>query len=384
MADKRDYYETLGVKKGASDDEIKKAYRKLAKEYHPDVNPGDKESEAKFKEINEAYEVLSDEQKKATYDQFGHDAFTGGAGGPGGGFYSGGAGFDMGDIFESFFGDGAFDMFGGAGRRRQGPKRGADVRVNLQIKFEEAVFGVDKELTMDMNESCDTCKGSGAKPGTYAETCKHCNGTGQERVQQQTMFGAMTSVRPCSICRGEGKIVKEPCPKCGGTGQARQRKTIQVSIPKGIDSGQTIRIAGKGEPGEKGGPPGDLLMSIYVSPHPYFTRQGTNLYINVPISFAQAALGDEIIVPSMEGEEKYTIKPGTQTGSKITLKGKGVPNVKNNRVVGDLIATLNVVVPKNLTEKQKSILKEFSEEMGESTKEQKRSFFEKFKDSFRP
>lgn len=381
MPEKRDYYETLGVNKGASEDEIKKAYRKLAKQYHPDVNPNNKEAEAKFKEINEAYEILSDSQKKATYDQFGHAAFNGGGAG-GGGFY-GGAGFDMGDIFESFFGEDAHDIFGGGTRRRQGPRRGADLRVNIQIKFEESIFGAEKEITLDLNEACDTCNGSGAKPGTTAENCRHCGGTGQERVQQQTMFGSMTSVRPCGVCRGDGKIIKEPCVKCSGTGKVRKRKTIQVSIPKGIDSGQSIRLSGKGEPGDKGGPSGDLLIAVYVSPHKYFTRDGNNLYVKVPISFAQAALGDEIIVPLLDGEEKYTIKPGTQTGSTVILRGKGVPNVRNNRVVGDLIATLNVVVPKQLNERQKEVLRTFAEEMGESTKEQKRSFFDKFKDSFK-
>ncbi len=385
MAGKNDYYETLGVGKNASDDEIKKAYRGLAKKYHPDVNPGDNASAEKFKEINEAYEVLSDSKKRATYDQFGHDAFSGAGAGGYGGFGGGfsGAEFNMGDIFESFFGDGGFDIFGNRGRQRQGPRRGSDLHVGVQIKFEEAVFGTEKEFTLDMNEVCDTCKGTGAAEGTVAESCKHCGGSGQERVQQQTMFGAMTTVRTCSICKGTGKIIKTPCHKCSGSGKVRERKTIKVAIPKGIDTDQMIRLSGKGELGEKGGPPGDLLITVKVLPHKYFKRQGSNLYINVPISFVQAALGDEIVIPLLSGEDKYTIKPGTQTGSTAVLKGKGVPNVKNNRVVGDLIVTFNIVVPTQLNEKQKQILRDFSVEMGESTKEQKRSFFEKFKDSFK-
>ncbi|MDR2903032.1 MAG: molecular chaperone DnaJ, partial [Clostridiales bacterium] len=372
---------TLGVNKSATEDDLKKAYRKLAKQYHPDVNPGDKTAEDKFKEINEAYEVLSDPQKKSTYDQFGHAAFNGGGGGAGGGFY-GGAGFDMGDIFESFFGDGAHDIFGG-GRRRQGPQRGADLRVNIQIRFEEAVFGTEKDLSLDLNEVCDICGGSGAKPGTTAESCRHCGGSGQERVQQQTMFGAMTSVRTCSVCKGSGKMIKDPCTTCAGGGKVRKRKTIKVTVPKGIDSGQSIRLSGKGDLGEKGGPSGDLLVTVHVATHKYFQREGSTLFVNVPISFAQAALGDEIIIPLLDGEEKHTIKPGTQTGSTVTLRGKGVPNVRNARIVGDLVATLNVVVPKQLNEKQKEILKSFAVEMGESTKEQKRGFFEKFMDSFK-
>ncbi len=384
MADKRDYYETLEVGKQATDDDLKKAYRKLAKQYHPDANPGNKEAEAKFKEISEAYAVLSDAQKRAAYDQYGHSAFDPSAGGAGGGFY-GNVNFDMNDIFESIFGGGGFgDIFGsGGGRRRSGPRHGADIYINLQIKFEEAVFGTVKEIQVPTNEVCGTCKGSGAKPGTVAENCRQCNGSGQERVQQQTMFGIMQSVRTCSACRGEGKIIKDPCITCRGAGKVCITKTLQVTIPKGIDNGQSIRLVGKGEPGEKGGPPGDLLITVYVTSHKVYTRDGMNLYIDVPITFVQAALGYDIIIPTLDGEEKYTVKPGTQTGTVVTIKGKGVPNVKNNRVVGDLVAKLNVTVPKELTERQKQLLREFADDMPEEFKDHKKGFSDKIKGLFK-
>ena len=272
MADKRDYYEVLGVDKNASDAEIKKAYRKLAKKYHPDANPNNKEAEAKFKEAGEAYEVLSDSQKKAAYDRYGHSAFENGGGGGGfsGGFGGGfSGGMDVGDIFETFFGSSGFgDIFGGgSGRRRNGPKRGADIQANMQISFEESMFGTEKEISLNVTETCDNCKGTGAKPGTVAENCKKCGGTGQESVTQQTMFGTMRSTRPCSACHGEGKIIKEPCPACRGKGKVKKNKSVKISIPKGIDNGQSIRKAGFGEAGEKGGPNGDLYINIYVKPH---------------------------------------------------------------------------------------------------------------------
>lgn len=376
MADKNDYYETLGVQKNATEEDLKKAYRKLAKQYHPDANPGDKTAEAKFKELSEAYSVLSDPQKRAAYDQYGHAAFDGMAGGAGG--FNGG--FDMGDIFESFFGNDFGDIFGGGGRRRSGPRRGSDVHTNLQIKFEEAVFGTTKEIQLPMDETCSTCKGTGAKPGTVAENCRHCNGSGQERVQQQTMFGTMTSVRTCSICKGEGKIIKEPCTGCRGSGKVRMNKNLQVNVPKGIDNGQSIRISGKGEAGQKGGPSGDLLITIYIQPHKLFTREGNNIYLDVPITFVQAALGGEIAIPTLSGEEKYNVKPGTQTGTVVTLSGKGVPNVRNNRSVGDLVARLKVTVPTQLSDRQKQLLKDFADEMGEEYKDNRKGFFDKLKD----
>jgi len=381
MADKTDYYEALGITKDANDDQIKKAYRKLAKQYHPDANPGDSKAEAKFKEVSEAYSVLSDPQKRAAYDQYGHSAFDPNSSGGQGGF-SGYSGFDANDIFESFFGGGFGDIFGG-GARRNGPRRGADLQTSMQIEFEEAVNGAEKSIQITSNEACDTCKGSGAKPGTTAESCKQCNGTGQERVMQQTMFGAMTSVRTCSACRGTGKIIKTPCTNCGGSGKVRQSKTLQIQIPKGIDNGQSIRLTGKGEPGERGGPSGDLLITIYVKPHRLFTRNGTNLYLEVPITFAQAALGSEISIPTLTGLEKYTLKPGTQTGTAVTLKGKGIPSLRNNKNFGDLVATLKVTVPTQLTDRQKQLLKDFAESMGEEYTDHKKGFFDKVMDAFK-
>jgi molecular chaperone DnaJ len=382
MADKQDYYETLGVPRSASDDEIKRAWRGLAKKYHPDVNPGDKQAEEKLKKINEAYGALSDKQKRQAYDQFGHAAFDGSAGA--GGFS---ADFGMGDIFETIFGDGSFDIFGGGRSRQgqnQGPRRGADLHTNLQIKFEEAIFGVEKEITINVQEICKECKGGGAKPGTFAETCKQCGGVGQERVVQQTMFGALTSARVCSKCLGSGKIIKDPCPVCSGSGRVRQRKTLKVTIPKGIDSEQMIRLAGKGELGQKGGPQGDLHITVHVTPHKYFKRQGNNLYVTVPVSFAQAALGDEIVIPLLNGAaDHYAIKPGSQTGTTAVLKGRGVPHIRNNKIFGDLIVTFVVSVPTQMTEKQKQALRVFAEEMGEDSKEMKRGFFDKFKESFK-
>lgn len=379
MADKRDYYDVLGVSKGAGDDEIKKAYRKMAKKYHPDANPDDKSAEASFKEVSEAYGVLSDQQKRAAYDQMGHAAFEQGAGGAGG-FY-GGADFDMGDIFETFFG-GGLSGFGDGGRRKAGPRRGPDLQTSMTITFEEAIFGAQKEIQISANDTCQTCKGTGAKPGTVAENCRHCGGSGQERVQQQTMFGTMTSVRTCAVCRGEGRVIKEPCGTCRGAGKVRRNKTISVSVPKGIDNGQAVRLAGNGEPGDKGGPAGDLLVTIRVTPHKYFRRDGNNIFLEAPITFVQAALGDEITIPTLYGDEKYAVKPGTQSGTTVNLRGKGAPNVRNNRVLGDQIVTLKVMVPTTLTDRQKELLKSFADEMGDEYKEYKKSFFDKLKEGF--
>ena len=378
MADKRDYYETLGVSKSASDNELKSAYRKLAKQYHPDANPGDTQAEEKFKELSEAYAVLSDGDKRAAYDQYGHAAFDPSRGG-GGGFHHD-LNFDMHDIFSSFFGD-SFDIFGGGGRRRSGPRRGADLQMRMQIKFEEAVFGASKEVQLQANETCDSCKGSGAKAGTHPENCKECGGSGQVRVVQQTLLGSMTTVRACSVCKGEGRVIKDPCAACRGSGKVRATKTLQITVPKGIDNGQSIRLAGKGEPGEKGGPDGDLLITMQIQPHKVFARQGNNLYLDVPITFVQAALGDEISIPMLDGsEEKYNVKAGTQPGAVVHLKGKGVPSVRNNRNVGDLVVKLNVTVPTNLTEKQKEHLRAFNEAMGDDYN--KKNWFEKIKQSF--
>ena len=381
--EKKDYYEILGVNKQASDSELKSSYRKLAKKFHPDANPGDSAAESKFKEISEAYAVLSDGDKRAAYDQYGHAAFDPSNAGGGGGFY-GNVNFDMHDIFNSFFGDGGFDIFGGGGRRRSGPKRGADLQMRMQINFEDAVFGTTKEVQMQANELCDACKGSGAKPGTHPENCKDCGGSGQVRMMQQTLLGSMTTVRTCPACEGEGRIVKEPCLPCRGAGKIRATKTLNITVPKGIDNGQSIRLTGKGEPGEKGGSDGDLLITMQIKPHKVFSRQGNNLYLDVPITFVQAALGDDISIPMLDGtEEKHYVKPGTQPGAVVSLKGKGVPSVRNNRNVGDLVVTLNVTVPTGLTEKQKEHLRAFNEEMGDDYNNHKKNWFEKIKESFK-
>ena len=375
MAEKRDYYEILGVSKNATDSEIKKAYRKLAKKYHPDANPGDKAAEEKFKEIGEAYEVLNDPDKKAKYDQFGHAAFEqGGAGGFDGfggfGGFSGGFG-DLNDIFDMFTG-------GTTSRRRSnGPERGADVGVNIQLTFEEAVFGTTKNIQINVSSECDTCRGSGAKPGTHAETCSKCGGTGQETFVQQSIFGAMRSVRTCSNCHGTGKIIKEPCQTCRGTGTVRKKKSFDVKIPKGIDNGQTIRMAGCGEAGKRGGPSGDLLVTVYVKTDPYFVRKGMDVYCDIPISFVQAALGDEIKIRTLEGEEAYSLKAGTQPESTVCLKNKGICSWRNNRVRGDMYLTFKVKVPTDLTQKQKDLLLEFDGKLS-----QKKSWKEKAKDFF--
>jgi len=375
MADKRDYYDVLGVPKEAKADEIKSAYRKLAKKYHPDANPNNPEAEAKFKEASEAYAVLSDDEKRSAYNQFGHSAFDGASGGAGAGFSN--FSFDMGDIFETFFGGGG-DIFGGGRSRRQGPRKGQSLTYNMKITFEESYFGGTKEITLPMIENCPTCGGTGAKPGTVAEACKKCGGTGRETVQQQTMFGYMASERACSACRGEGKIIKTPCLICAGKGKVRKSKTLEITIYRGIDNGQKIILSGKGEPGEHGGPNGDLIIVFYVSPHEYFKRKEHNLHLDVPITFAQAALGGEITVPTMTGTEKYTVKSGTQTGTVAYIRGKGMPNVKNSKSMGDLIITLNIEVPTKLTDKQKQKLKEFAEEMSQTeTKEPKKSWFKK-------
>ncbi len=387
MAEKRDYYEILGVKKDASEAELKKAYRKMAMKYHPDQNPGDKAAEEKFKEVNEAYEVLSDSQKRAQYDQFGHAAFE--QGGMGGGFY--GQGFDMGDlgdIFSSMFG-GGFGGFGGGSARRNGPRKGRDVNVNIQLTFEEAVFGCTKEISVGILDECDICHGTGAKEGTHAESCPTCNGTGQERFVQQSMFGAVTSVRTCSKCKGTGKVVKDPCNTCRGTGKVRKQKKYEVNVPKGIDNGQTIRLAGKGEIGENGGGYGDLLVTVYVQPNRVFVRKGFDIYCDVPITFVQAALGGEIIIKTIDGEQKYTIKPGTQPDTVVTLKGVGVPNLRNPKTRGNQIVTLKVRIPTDLSERQKDLLRQFYGDTpaasAESAKEEreKKSFTEKMKDLFK-
>lgn len=374
MAEKRDYYEVLGVSKGASDDELKKAYRKAAVKYHPDRNPGNKEAEEKFKEINEAYQVLSDPDKKAKYDRFGHAGVDPNYGGGAGGFN--GAGFDFGDLGD-IFGD-IFGGFGGGANRRNGPKRGRDVQQVVDVTFEEAAFGCKKKLNVTMAEKCGTCNGTGAKPGTNPERCSFCNGTGQTVQQQRTMFGYSNVVSTCQHCRGTGQIIKNPCSDCRGTGKIRKSKMIEVNIPKGIDHGQTIQITGGGEPGEKGGPNGDLLITVRVQRHPVLEREGSDVFIEVPITFVQAALGATLKVPTIDGIVNFDIPEGTQTGSQFRMRGKGIPFMRGNGR-GDQYVTVNVEVPKNLSQKQKEILREFEDE---KNYKQKKSFKEKMKELF--
>ncbi len=357
MAEKRDYYEVLGVAKGASEEEIKKAYRKLAKQYHPDMHPGDKECEEKFKEASEAYSVLSDADKRAKYDQFGHAAFEQGGGAGGFDFNS----FDFGDIFSDLFGFG--DGFGRGSRNANGPKVGASVRTAIRITFEEAVFGCEKELELNIKEDCPTCGGSGAKPGTSVDNCGKCNGTGQVVFTQQSLFGVVRNVRQCPDCRGTGKIIKDKCKDCYGTGYVTNRKKIKVTVPPGIDDGRAIRIKGKGEPGVNGGPRGDLLVEVHVSDHPIFQRADRDIFSSAPMSYATAALGGEVRISTIDGDVLYEVKPGTQTGTKIRLRGKGVPSLKNKDVRGDHYVTLVVEVPTKLNSQQKELLRNFDDSL---------------------
>ncbi|ERI90246.1 chaperone protein DnaJ [Clostridiales bacterium oral taxon 876 str. F0540] len=373
---KKDYYEILGLQKGASDDEIKKAFRKLAIKYHPDKNQGNKEAEENFKEINEAYQVLSDPEKKAQYDQFGTTDFNGGGGFSGGFDFSDMGGF--GDIFESFFGGG----FGSGGRRRNGPERGADIEYTLNLTFEEAVFGVEKEVSVNKHERCETCSGSGAKPGTSPKTCDKCGGSGQVRVQRNTPLGSFVSVNTCDKCGGKGKIISEPCPTCRGTGKERKNRKIKINVPAGVDTGNVIPLRGHGEHGANGGPPGDLYINIRVAAHSLFKRKGFDIHIDRHISFAKATFGCEIKVPTVDGDVKYEIPAGTQPGTVFRLKGKGVPRV-NSSGRGDQYVTVIVDVPKTLNEKQKEALRMFMEASGESKEEVKKSFVNKIKDSFK-
>ncbi len=366
MADKRDYYEVLGVGKGASDSELKSAYRKLAKKYHPDTNPGDKEAEVKFKEASEAYAVLSDPEKRRQYDQFGHAAFDGGAGGAGGFDFSG---MDMGDIFGDIFGD-----FFGGGRSRSrsnGPMKGQNIRTSVRISFQEACFGVDKEIDIVLKDECGSCHGTGAKAGTSPQTCPKCGGKGQVVFTQQSLFGVVRNVQSCPDCHGTGKIIKERCPDCSGSGYISKKKNIAVSIPAGIDNGQCVRIRDKGEPGVNGGGRGDLLVEVVVGKDPLFMRQDRDIYSTVPITYTKAALGGEIHVKTIDGEVIYTVKPGTQTDTRVRLRGKGVPSLRNKQVRGDHYVTLVVQVPTKLSHEQKEALLVFDKAMyGEEEKAQ--------------
>ena len=357
MSEKRDYYEVLGVSKDADAKEIKKAYRKLAMKYHPDKNPGDKAAEEKFKEINEAYEVLSDEEKRSTYDRFGHDGLNGQAG---------------------------FGGFGGSGgsSRRRGPRRGADIRQSVTIKFEEAAFGKKIKVKINRSEECDQCHGSGAKPGTSKKTCPTCHGSGQVQSVQRTPFGNIASTRTCSTCNGEGEVIDSPCSKCHGKGSIRKTKTIEVDIPAGIDNGQMIKLGGQGELGTRGGPRGDLYIEVNVQSHPLFTRDGYDVYLEMPITFAQATLGDKIQVPTLDGKVEYEVPEGTQTGTVFRLKGKGIPKLKSN-VRGDQYVKVTVEIPKKLNEKQKELVREFAKECGQEVHQRQKTLSDKIDNFFK-
>ena len=360
---KRDYYEVLGLSKGASEEDIKKAYRVLAKKYHPDMNPGDKEAEAKFKEASEAYAVLSDPEKRSQYDQFGHAAFDGS-----GGFGAGGFDFNSAD-FSDIFGDIFGDLFGGSRRTRSagnGPMKGANLRTSVRITFMEAVYGVDKSITLDMKDPCQTCGGTGAKPGTSPKMCPKCGGKGQVVFTQQSFFGMVRNVQTCPDCSGSGKIIEDKCPDCGGTGYKSSRKTISVSIPAGIDNGQSVRIREKGEPGVNGGQRGDLLVEVLVAQHPEFIRQDYDIFSTVKISYAVAALGGEAVIDTVDGKVIYDVKPGTATDTRVRLKGKGVPTLRNANVRGDHYVTLVIETPTKLSKEAKELLKKFDALTGNS------------------
>ena len=377
MAEKRDYYEVLGLNKSAGDAEIKKAYRSLAKKYHPDMNPGDAEAEAKFKEVNEAYAVLSDSEKKAKYDQFGHAAFDPAAGGGGYGGFGGFGDFsDLGDIFGSFFGGG---FGGGSSARRNAPTRGDDIGARVTITFEEAAFGVKKDVSFQRIQKCDECSGSGAAKGTKAETCTACGGSGQKRVTQRIGGMAFQSTVTCDACRGSGKIIKNPCTNCRGTGFVKVNKKLSVNIPAGIDDGERIALRGQGCDGRNGGPSGDLILTVSVKRHAFFERDGYDLFCEIPITIADATLGAEIDVPTLEGNEKFTIPEGTQPGTRFTLKQKGIPYVNSNRR-GDLIFVANVEIPKGLSEKQKEHMRAFAASCKDSNYVKKTGFFKRIFD----
>lgn len=388
MADKRDYYEVLGVSKTATEEEIKKAFRQTAKKYHPDMHPDDPDCEAKFKEAQEAYAVLSDPEKRKQYDQFGHAAFDGSMGGGGGFDFSG---MDFSDIFGDLFGD----FFGGGGRRgggNSGPMKGSNVRMSIRISFEEAVFGCSKELEFNYKEECATCHGTGAKPGTSPETCTKCGGKGKIVYSTQSLFGMMQNVQTCPECGGKGKVVRDKCPDCRGTGYITKKVRKTVEIPAGIDNGQCVRVRDYGEPGTNGGPRGDLLVEVIVGRNPAFERQDMNIFSNASISYAVAALGGDVRIKTVDGDIIYTVAPGTQTGTRIRLKGKGVPSLRNKATRGDHYVTLIVATPTNLSKEAKELLRKFDEVTGgsltkeggastSSKSEKKKGFMDKIKES---
>ena len=381
---KRDYYEVLGVSKTATQDELKKAYRKLARKYHPDLNKDNEEAAEKFKECNEAYSVLSDDQKRAQYDQFGHAAFENGGMGGGGGFggaggFGGFGGSGMEDIFDMFFGG-----QGGRGgnRAKSGPQRGADLRFDLEITFEEAAFGLEKEINLYRDETCEHCHGEGAEPGSKVESCPECNGTGYVRFTQNTMFGQMVNERPCSRCKGEGKIISEPCKECRGKGTVKRNKKLKVKIPAGVDNGSRLRVSGEGEAGAKGGPSGDLYVYLYVKPHKFFERDGTTVLCEVPINIVQATLGADIKVPTLDGQVTMKVPEGTQPGKILRLKGKGIPSLRGGGR-GDQLVRIKVVVPTKLSDKQKDALRKFADISKDNINPEEKSFMDKVKDFFK-
>lgn len=381
MSEKQDYYEVLGVNKGASEDEIKKAFRRQAKKYHPDLNPGDKNAEQKFKDVNEAYDVLSDKSKRARYDQFGHAGTDPNYGGASGGYYSGnpfGDDFDLGDIFGSFFGG-----FGGTRTRRNtnAPRRGSDVEITVNISFLEAAKGCTKKVVYENIDKCSVCSGTGAKKGTFAKICAFCGGSGQVTLNQRTPFGMMQTSRTCDKCAGSGKIIESPCISCKGSGKVRSKKEIEVNIPAGISTGQILNVSGRGNTGSNGGPTGDLHLYINVSNHPVFERKEYDIWCEVPITFSQSALGADILVPTIDGKAQCHIHEGTQNGDIFKLKGKGIPKL-HGRGCGDEFVRVHIEVPKNLSNSQKNLLKNFENSLSEKNYQKRRTFFDRIKSLF--
>lgn len=378
LAEKRDYYEVLGVNKGCTEEELKKAYRKLAKQYHPDLNPDDKDAEEKFKEVGEAYEVLSDKEKRSKYDQFGHAGVDPNFGGGAGGSPFQGGGFDFTDIFDSFFGG-----FGGSSRRQNpnAPRRGSDVQATVAVSFEEAAKGAKKTVEYQQVEACADCGGSGAAPGTSPKTCPSCNGSGQVRINQRTPFGVVQSAQTCDKCRGTGKIIETPCKTCDGKGRVRRKKSVEVSIPAGIDDEQILNVSGRGNAGMNGGPSGDLHVYVSVRPHPIFQRRGGDVWCEMPVTFTQAALGADVEVPTLDGKVSYHIHEGTQPGDVFRLKGRGIPSL-HGRSRGDQYVQVTVEVPKNLNKRQKELLAELDNASDDKNYQKRKSFFSKLKDLF--
>lgn len=373
MPEKRDYYEVLGVGRQAGDEELKKAYRKLAKQYHPDINPGNKDAETKFKEVSEAYAVLSDAEKRRTYDQFGH------AGLDGQGFGGAGFDFDLGDLFSSVFGSG-FGGFGGS--RRNGPQRGSNLKYRMTLDFMEAAFGVERQIQINKDDLCDTCQGSGAREGSRPERCANCNGTGQVSARQQTMFGTVMTQHACVACGGRGTVIKDPCPVCSGRGRKQKSKSLSVKVPAGINEGEMLTMRGEGEPGQNGGGYGDLYIEIRIRPHPVFQRQGNNTYSEFPITFVQASLGADLEVPTIDGPQTYHIREGTQPGDTFTLRGKGIPYVNRQNARGDHLVKVVLEVPTHLSEAQKELLRQFEQSTSSRNYKKQAGFFDKLKDLF--